>query len=567
MSYKLAINASSIIGDNINSFNEAIFADGISSFNSGVCSPLEMKTLSRGKKHVVSVMSSDETFDAQCMSLKDILNKHNTSSLSIKVQYNLKSSLEQLYERTDADSNLSDMTMFYTDGQSAYIAGYGEVNAYHYSAKTKSVQKVEFVGIKESESVDAADADLATEVKIRIPARVKRISNLCSGDEYLLVGKNLKVFFNDEQIIDIFTEHGENAIAFMLAEAQKRGCRDNLSVAHVTVKKQHAAAIITTLAIIALVLAGFLVYSTFLSDDTENVSTTLSDNVIQSDEKQITSTLDEENDNDKESESESSSSSDLQNESVSDSELDSLEGLVPELDAIGSEITGEYNIVSYYVKNLTTGEVIKSNDSKMYSASLIKLYIMAEIYRQVDVGELTMDDELKNLLTQMITVSDNDACNTLATIAGGGNQQLGFERITDNARNLGCGHTVQKNDLQAVREVPISTGNFTSVGDCALILEKIYNGELVSPEASADMLALLKGQQRRNKIPRDLPEGVVVANKTGETSTAQNDVAIVYSEKTPYIICIMINDYANSMDDAMDVVARMSKATYDYIMK
>ena len=130
---------------------------------------------------------------------------------------------------------------------------------------------------------------------------------------------------------------------------------------------------------------------------------------------------------------------------------------------------------------------------------------MAEIYRQVEASELTMDDELKNLLVQMITADDNDACNTLATMAGGGDQQLGFEKITDNARNLGCSHTAQKNSLQGVDDDFVTPDNFTSVGDCALILEKIYNGELVSPAASADMLALLKGQQHRNKIPRDLP--------------------------------------------------------------
>lgn len=89
----------------------------------------------------------------------------------------------------------------------------------------------------------------------------------------------------------------------------------------------------------------------------------------------------------------------------------------------------------------------------------------------------------------------------------------------------------------------------------------------MSAEYSAEMLELLKGQQRRFKIPKYLPADITIANKTGETSTAQNDVAIIYADKADYIICIMINDYANSMDDAMDIVARMSEVAYNYIVQ
>lgn len=53
------------------------------------------------------------------------------------------------------------------------------------------------------------------------------------------------------------------------------------------------------------------------------------------------------------------------------------------------------------------------------------------------------------------------------------------------------------------------------------------------------MLELLKGQQRREKIPGGLPEGVVTANKTGEVSTMEHDVAIVYGPGRDYVLCVM----------------------------
>ena len=42
------------------------------------------------------------------------------------------------------------------------------------------------------------------------------------------------------------------------------------------------------------------------------------------------------------------------------------------------------------------------------------------------------------------------------------------------------------------------------------------------------MYALLKQQQRTNKIPAAMPAGVHVANKTGELSNVENDAGILY---------------------------------------
>ncbi|MBQ4528928.1 MAG: serine hydrolase [Clostridia bacterium] len=553
MSYKLTINAISHIGDDERSTNEVIYADRITSMSSGVCAPMEMSSKSRGKKHVLSVISGSNAPEAVCNQLDSILDKQNSGNLSIKIQYALKDFMEELCENECSVSPDSSVSMLYIDGQNVYMAGFGDVSIYHYSTKTKSAKKVNFLGNFDESHSEETGSKVTT--LTRIPARVKRISALNSGDEYLIVGNNLKKMYTDEQIEEILTQQGENSVDFLTKEAKSLGCRDNLTVVHVVTKKQHSPKLAIIGLIALVVLAAYFVISALSDSDSDSGAKNDSDYEALSGSEQQTG------DEDSESDADSSTSSDLAVKPVAGS----LQNLVPKLDAVAAEITGSESKVAYYVKNLATGEVIEKNDSKMYSASLIKLYIMAEIYRQADAGELVIDGEIKNLLTQMITVSDNDACNALATKAGGGDQKLGFKKISDNAVALGCNYTVQANDLQAVRPVPIPTGNFTSVRDCGIILEKIYKGELVSPEASAEMLALLKQQQRRGKIPRDLPSGVVVANKTGETSTAQNDVAIVYSEHGPYIICIMINDYANSMDYTMDVIARMSKIAYDYI--
>lgn len=62
--------------------------------------------------------------------------------------------------------------------------------------------------------------------------------------------------------------------------------------------------------------------------------------------------------------------------------------------------------------------------------------------------------------------------------------------------------------------------NYTSVSDCGHFLKEIYQSNAGTTDTTLShtdaMYSLLKMQERRNKIPANLPEGVKVANKTGE---------------------------------------------------
>lgn len=63
--------------------------------------------------------------------------------------------------------------------------------------------------------------------------------------------------------------------------------------------------------------------------------------------------------------------------------------------------------------------------------------------------------------------------------------------------------------------------NMTSAKDCGVLLERIYKGRCVSKKYSGKMLAFLKQQQRKWKIPAGLPSGVASANKTGKARRSQ----------------------------------------------
>lgn len=244
-------------------------------------------------------------------------------------------------------------------------------------------------------------------------------------------------------------------------------------------------------------------------------------------------------------------------------EREGLDELKNQIGGFVSERGGEWGV---YVKNLSTNEYLALNEHEMYSASLIKLFIMAAAYNEIDAGAIKKDDHVTELIRAMIEESSNDAANELCTLIGGGDMLAGFDAENAHTKSIGCTYTEQNTDLQDDRSnstIPYHGRNYTSPRDCGHLLELIYRGKLCGSEHSAEALGFLKNQQRRYKIPYLLPEGTVTANKTGEMSRVENDAAIVYGPKCDYIISIMVNETDDNDSTTMDI-QELSKLVYDY---
>lgn len=213
---------------------------------------------------------------------------------------------------------------------------------------------------------------------------------------------------------------------------------------------------------------------------------------------------------------------------------------------------------SVHVKNLRSKIFTERDDTPMRAASLIKLFIMGAVYEQYDaLAQVNGKETLDNLLNIMITVSDNNAANQLVTMLGDGDSAAGRRVVTEYCEEHGYTNTSM--DRMLLEESPTGE-NLTSVGDCADFLETIYLKEFDHWE---EMLGLLKGQQRRSKIPAQIPDGVEIANKTGELTGVESDVAIVFGEKNPYIICFMTDGVTDS-SAAVDCIAEMSGRIYGF---
>lgn len=216
-----------------------------------------------------------------------------------------------------------------------------------------------------------------------------------------------------------------------------------------------------------------------------------------------------------------------------------------------------------FIQDLSTNEYLLINEDRYSSASLVKIYTMATTYSEIEKGNLEKNADINHRLRLMITESSNEACNYLTIKNGGGNEAIGFDRENEVALSLGCENTERGSYLvdTSGRKGHYRHHNYTSPRDCGRVLKAIYEGKLISEKASEEMLGLLLDQTRKWKIPEGVPEGTKVANKTGETDTANSDVAIVFSPGGDYIICVLGN---GNVAYGVDTIRKISGMTYDY---
>ena len=219
--------------------------------------------------------------------------------------------------------------------------------------------------------------------------------------------------------------------------------------------------------------------------------------------------------------------------------------------------------VSFYYKNLVTGEIIEYNEEKsMLAASLIKLPILVECFNQMSKGTVSrseifvtkeddkvpscgalnyMQDNLqvrfKDLYVLMIILSDNYATNLLI-------DKLGIENINKLIKEIGLNNTIINRKMFDSEKAKLGLENYTSVKDISYLLEKMYRKELIDEKSSEEMMNILKNQRLNGKIPfflHSLKPKIEIAHKTGEDTNITHDVGIVFS-KEPFIICFCGNN-------------------------
>jgi beta-lactamase class A len=165
---------------------------------------------------------------------------------------------------------------------------------------------------------------------------------------------------------------------------------------------------------------------------------------------------------------------------------------------------------------------------------------------EAELTEGTISQSVEEALEQMITASDNYSALLLS-------EKIRLSNVTSFLQENGF----TESTIGDIDGYPKSTAY-----DIALFFEKLYAGELATKENTQQMLELLKNQQLNNKLPKHLPEEVIIAHKTGELDAVSHDAGIVFTQKGDYIIVVMSETEDRYV--AVERIALISKEVYDY---
>jgi beta-lactamase class A len=226
-----------------------------------------------------------------------------------------------------------------------------------------------------------------------------------------------------------------------------------------------------------------------------------------------------------------------------------------------------------------------NNDTPYSAASLIKVPILLEGFRQAEQGKIDLNEmvmvpkecrvggagvlstlsenislTVEDLLTLMIIVSDNTATNLII-------DRIGSEAINNLCNSLALKHTNLSRKLMDFQAIDQGYDNFTSATDIINCLRILDQSPLFSEQSREKMLFILHQQQFVTKLPARMDrKRVFIANKTGELPGVEHDCAIVRCEEKTAYIAVLI-DGLEENDSARDTIAKIGKFLYDYLAK
>ncbi|HXM53783.1 MAG TPA: serine hydrolase [Candidatus Dormibacteraeota bacterium] len=234
-------------------------------------------------------------------------------------------------------------------------------------------------------------------------------------------------------------------------------------------------------------------------------------------------------------------------------------------------------------------------DDPTEPASAIKLFVLLELFRQAEVGALTLDEvievrerdmvdgsgvlkdltpglklTLRDAATLMITVSDNVAANVLIA-------RLGVGAINRGARAAGATCTHLGVSLLRRRQ----GASYSTPRDLGWLLTRIARRTAVSPAASREMLDILGRERIDNIVGRLLPDtgpdgrplrrSWRVASKNGSVRGVRNDVALVRGNGLSYVVILMSRDCRDLRyspdNEATLCLARIARAVHDHVTR
>ena len=237
---------------------------------------------------------------------------------------------------------------------------------------------------------------------------------------------------------------------------------------------------------------------------------------------------------------------------------------------------------SIYVWDYDTENYAGINSDKLYSAaSIIKIPVLIQLFRSIEMGQLTIYDTMKltnyyraegsgslqfkaensvwtmdDLARLMITESDNSATNMIMSKLGSMND------VNSGIRQWGLSHTRVNTWLP-----DMGGTNFTTAEDLARMLYNLDNPNFLSVSSREKIFDYMGHVHNDRLIPAGLGAGAVFIHKTGDIGKMLGDAGIVYAPNgKKYIVAILVNRPYNS-PLGKDFIVKASEIIYNAMVK
>lgn len=178
------------------------------------------------------------------------------------------------------------------------------------------------------------------------------------------------------------------------------------------------------------------------------------------------------------------------------------------------------------------------------------------------------DVTIRELLGDMVSYSDNNACDILLKKLGGPDQ------VEDYLHAIKVrGINIEASETDMAKQWEVQYTNWCKPVDMVKLLDAFYSGKILLP-ASKDFLykVMTETTTGPKRLKGLLPEGTVVAHKTGTSPTnaaglspATNDVGVITLPNGKHVaIAVFVCNSTADEATREEVIAKISKAVYDH---
>jgi len=254
--------------------------------------------------------------------------------------------------------------------------------------------------------------------------------------------------------------------------------------------------------------------------------------------------------------------------------------------------------VGISIAGIEDHDTLSVNGEKHYPMqSVFKFHIAIVVLNEVDKGRLFLDQKihigkevltpntwspireefpngttltLVEMLKYTVSQSDNIGCDMLLDLLGG------TKTVNDYYHKKGFNDiSILATEAEMHKNWPTQFLNWTTADVSSKILHAFFEEELLSKQRTAFLWKIMtETATGKKRIKGQLPEGTVVAHKTGSSGTnekgitaALNNIGIVsLPDGKHFSISVFVSNSSENMETNEKIISDISKLAWDYFL-